>query len=227
MELPEESSTNSLTTVDCPLAPTVTGGSTTVNNVKHPYLSWTVPEGMGGSYDVYRYLCPSYGGDCFGSASLIANTGSVTHYTDLEYVYVKFNPVSVAWYYVRADDGTSAPSLHVGIGTTAATAQRFQNQEEESPELQEQKPDAFGLSQNFPNGFNPTTQIRYALPIDVHVALKVYDVLGRVAATLVEEDQNAGFKTVEFNADKLSSGIYFYRLVAGDFTAMKKMILLK
>jgi len=57
--------------------------------------------------------------------------------------------------------------------------------------------------------------------------LKVYDMLGRVVATLVEENQSAGFKTVEFNADKLSSGIYIYRLIAGDFTAVKKMIIVK
>jgi len=102
-----------------------------------------------------------------------------------------------------------------------------QNQEEESGELKEQKPDAFELFQNYPNGFNPTTQIRYALPFDADVSLKVYDMLGRVVATLVEENQSAGFKTVEFNADKLSSGIYIYRLIAGDFTAVKKMIIVK
>jgi hypothetical protein len=221
-----EWSTATFTTAAPAPAPTLTGSYVTVNNVKHPYLSWTVPQGMGGSYQIYRYLCPPSGGDCFGSASLIATT-SITHYTDLDFVYVKINPVSLAWYYVRADGGTSAPSNHVGIGTNAAQVQMHQNQEEESVELKEQKPDAFELFQNYPNGFNPTTQIRYALPFDIDVSLKVYDMLGRVVATLVEENQSAGFKTVEFNADKLSSGIYIYRLIAGDFTAVKKMIIVK
>jgi len=221
-----EWSTATFTTIAPAPAPTLTGSYVTVNNVKHPYLSWTVPQGRGGSYQIYRYLCPPSGGDCFGSASLIATT-SITHYTDLDFVYVKINPVSLAWYYVRADSGTSAPSNHVGIGTNAAQVQMHQNQEEESGELKEQKPDAFELFQNYPNGFNPTTQIRYALPFDADVSLKVYDMLGRVVATLVEENQSAGFKTVEFNADKLSSGIYIYRLIAGDFTAVKKMIIVK
>jgi hypothetical protein len=91
----------------------------------------------------------------------------------------------------------------------------------------EEKPTAFGLSQNFPNGFNPTTQIKYSLPVDAHVRLSVYDVLGQEVATLVNSDEAAGFKAVTFNAGNLPSGIYFYRLTAGDFSDIKKMILLK
>ncbi|TAK56808.1 MAG: T9SS type A sorting domain-containing protein, partial [Bacteroidetes bacterium] len=93
-------------------------------------------------------------------------------------------------------------------------------------------PIEFGLSQNYPNPFNPTTVIRYQLPVDCRVSLKVYNVLGEEVVTLVDEFQGAGFKTKEWNAvDKnghpLSSGIYFYKMIAGDFSDTKKLLLLR
>lgn len=90
-----------------------------------------------------------------------------------------------------------------------------------------QIPHQFALEQNYPNPFNPTTRFSYALPLDVHVTLTVYNVLGQVVATVVDEIQEAGFRSVEFNAGSLSSGIYYYRLTAGEFTEIKKMLLLK
>lgn len=88
-------------------------------------------------------------------------------------------------------------------------------------------PENFMLAQNYPNPFNPTTQINYSIPSAQKVVLKVYDALGRDAATLVNDQQAAGNYTVDFNAANLASGIYFYRLQAGDFVQMKKMILMK
>lgn len=89
------------------------------------------------------------------------------------------------------------------------------------------EPAAFSLRQNYPNPFNPSTKIKYNLPSDEFVTLKVYDFLGREAATLVNEEKSAGIYKVEFDGSKLPSGIYFYRLQAGDFIQTKKMILLK
>jgi predicted extracellular nuclease len=88
-------------------------------------------------------------------------------------------------------------------------------------------PDKFELSQNYPNPFNPTTLIKYSLPKAGNVSLKVYNVLGKEVATLVNGYQTAGNYKVEFNARGLASGLYFYRLTAGDFVSVKKMMLLK
>jgi hypothetical protein len=88
-------------------------------------------------------------------------------------------------------------------------------------------PDAFALSQNYPNPFNPSTTINYDLPMTSEITLKVYDVLGREVATLVNGRQNAGRYTISFNASTLASGVYFYRLQAGNFTQSKKMMLVK
>ncbi|HSD64820.1 MAG TPA: T9SS type A sorting domain-containing protein [Ignavibacteriaceae bacterium] len=88
-------------------------------------------------------------------------------------------------------------------------------------------PDNFNLEQNYPNPFNPTTQINYSIPSSQKVVLKVYDELGREVATLVNIEQPAGNYSADFNAAGLASGVYFYRLQAGNFIEMKKMILMK
>jgi hypothetical protein len=85
----------------------------------------------------------------------------------------------------------------------------------------------FELSQNFPNPFNPNTTIRYQIPKSGNVTLKIYDVLGAEVTTLVNEEKVAGKYEVSFNASKLASGVYIYRIQAGDFISSKKMILLK
>jgi len=88
-------------------------------------------------------------------------------------------------------------------------------------------PQEFHLNQNYPNPFNPSTSIKYAIMSNQFVQLKVYDVLGKEAATLVNEEKSAGTYEVNFNASQLSSGIYFYKLQAGSFISTKKMILIK
>lgn len=88
-------------------------------------------------------------------------------------------------------------------------------------------PKVFSLSQNHPNPFNPTTQIKYALPKDCWVKLEVYNILGQEVATLLDGDQKAGYNIVRWDAGSLSSGVYFCRLQAGGFVQAKKMVLLK
>lgn len=83
------------------------------------------------------------------------------------------------------------------------------------------------LSQNYPNPFNPTTVINYQLPVSGKVTLKVYDLLGRELATLVNDRENAGSYSVKFDGSRLASGIYFYRLQAGSFSQTKKLMLVK
>ena len=88
-------------------------------------------------------------------------------------------------------------------------------------------PKTYSLSQNYPNPFNPVTNIKFENPKGGMVTLKVYDMLGREAKTLVNEIKQTGSYTVIFDASTLSSGIYFYKLTAGDFVQVKKMVLLK
>jgi hypothetical protein len=94
---------------------------------------------------------------------------------------------------------------------------------EGTPEL----PKEYALEQNYPNPFNPLTVIRYSLPVNSHVVLKIYNVLGQVVATLVDEIEEAGYKSVTWNANNIASGVYFYRLQAGTFTKTNKMLILK
>ena len=86
---------------------------------------------------------------------------------------------------------------------------------------------SFSLSQNYPNPFNPTTKISWQSPISSHQTLIVYDVTGKEVATLVNEYKSAGKHQMDFNASTLASGIYFYKLVAGNYTETKKMVVLK
>ncbi len=88
-------------------------------------------------------------------------------------------------------------------------------------------PKEVGLLQNFPNPFNPSTTIMYNLPRDSRVSLKLFNLLGQEVATLVDEEQKAGYKSVEWNASNITSGVYLYRIQAGDFVASKKLLLLK
>jgi hypothetical protein len=88
-------------------------------------------------------------------------------------------------------------------------------------------PTTFSLFQNYPNPFNPTTVISYQLPAKTIVTLTVYDMLGRLVRTLIEEPQNVGIHSLTFNATSLSSGVYFYKLTAGSFVETKKLILIK
>ena len=89
------------------------------------------------------------------------------------------------------------------------------------------QPESFKLFQNYPNPFNPGTTISYTLPNSGNVTFKIYNILGDEVATLINEEKPAGNYEVEFNANGLASGIYFYQLKAGEFVQTKKMILMK
>jgi hypothetical protein len=88
-------------------------------------------------------------------------------------------------------------------------------------------PKIFKLHINYPNPFNPVTNIKYDLPKDVFVSVKIYDLLGREIKTLVNEYKQAGYHKVEFDGSSFASGVYFYRIQAGNFVSVKKMVLIK
>jgi hypothetical protein len=88
-------------------------------------------------------------------------------------------------------------------------------------------PTQWSLEQNYPNPFNPSTTIKYELPRASQVTLSVFDILGREVSVLVNERKNAGSHEVKFDGSALASGVYFYRIHAGDYVATKKLLLMK
>jgi plastocyanin len=106
------------------------------------------------------------------------------------------------------------------VGTITATSPNAVNDEENNP-------DKFRLSQNYPNPFNPSTKIEFSVPSESRVTIKVFNSIGEEVATILNNVIKSGSHSVDFNAGKLTSGIYFYQIKAQNFTATKKMILLK
>ncbi|MGE5859408.1 MAG: T9SS type A sorting domain-containing protein, partial [Ignavibacteria bacterium] len=88
-------------------------------------------------------------------------------------------------------------------------------------------PSKFALEQNYPNPFNPATTIKYSIPVSEFVRVKIYDVLGKEIATLVNREQAAGSYKVEFDGSRLASGIYLFKLQTNNFVETKKMVLTK
>jgi hypothetical protein len=91
-------------------------------------------------------------------------------------------------------------------------------------------PEGYALQQNYPNPFNPTTSINFQIPnpkSQTHVVLRIYNILGQEVATLVNETKTPGYYSVTWDASDMSSGVYVYRLTAGDFTATRSMMLMK
>jgi hypothetical protein len=93
--------------------------------------------------------------------------------------------------------------------------------------LQDQSPEIFAVHQNYPNPFNPSTQITFSVPKATDVTLKIYDILGQEIATVVNERKQPGEYNVTWNAEGVPSGVYFYRIVAGEFIETKKMVLIR
>ncbi len=88
-------------------------------------------------------------------------------------------------------------------------------------------PTEYSLSQNYPNPFNPVTTIRYDLPMASRVSITIYNILGQEVALLIDEIQEAGYKSVQWNASSFPSGVYMYRIKSSNFSQTKKLLLLK
>ncbi|MDP3684373.1 MAG: T9SS type A sorting domain-containing protein, partial [Ignavibacteria bacterium] len=141
-----------------------------------------------------------------------------TTITDTTLQILNLSPLKNHFWRVSAlnDYGASLWSGSFGFKTGSATDIENEN-----------IPTQFELKQNYPNPFNPVTTICFALPNKSFVSLKVFDVLGTVVQTLIEEEKHEGYFSVVFNASKLASGIYFYKLQTSDAIAVKKFIVLK
>lgn len=158
--------------------------------------------------------------DSTSNYQTIPNSFIPGHGTTIEpqnYSYIDSTAASGNWYYrlKQVDlDGT----LHYSDGIRVVIL----------TDVKEKSiPKEFSLSQNFPNPYNPSTTIRYALPRSSFVTLTVYNAIGQQVAQLVNELQEPGYHNVVFRGDGLASGVYFYRLQAGDYVATKKLALLK
>lgn len=121
------------------------------------------------------------------------------------------------------------PTAPVGVVTTLHFVVSSVNGERWTKELSVMvdAPKRFELLQNYPNPFNPLTKIGYELPYGTNVSLKIYDVLGREVLTLVDGMQEVGHQEATFDATSYSSGVYFYKLQASNYSAVKKLMLLK
>ncbi len=192
------------------LAPNAPGslvGSVVANTVQ---LHWSPNSDSDlGGYAIFRSSVPGFNPDTMKAYA----TTSDTIYTD-----ANLSGGPNLYYVLRAVDihgNQSSSSNQISVMVTA---------------IQDTKtnlPTKFALEQNYPNPFNPTTQITYQLKSAVNVRITVYDITGREVAVLVDKKESAGEHAVTFRGDYLSSGMYFYRLRAGNFTSVKKMILLK
>ncbi len=167
-------------------------------------------------------------------------------YTEDHNIEITMNNAST--YFINPDGGTgnyhllsTSPAIDAGSGNNAPTIDKdwvtrpqgsgfdlgcyeFTNA---SVVNEENIPQSFQLFQNYPNPFNPNTKIKYMLPFASSVSIKVFNALGNEVATLVDEEKPAGEYQVEFDANKLSSGVYIYQLIAKNYIKTRKMLLLK
>ena len=195
---------------------------------------------------VYSFLRPYINSNGLTVVNFSNSTQSVT--LDLTSTNLKFTggfkPGNTYWVNDLYNDtsfqvlGSNLSSFNVNLSAYGSSIYTISAQEEmvvipslppivSVDEQVNNTPEDFQLFQNYPNPFNPSTTIRYSVSSAQLVTLKIFDVLGREVSTLVNEEKPSGSYEVEFDASKLSSGIYFYQLNAGDFHETKKMILLR
>jgi photosystem II stability/assembly factor-like uncharacterized protein len=137
---------------------------------------------------------------------------------DLTFRDIKFTDANHGWLLAWGPGGSSTKLYYTSNGGFGGIVSVDENNE---------MLDNYFLSQNYPNPYNPKTVIMYELAVTSNVTLKVYDLLGREVAILVDEEKQSGNYKIEFDASGLSSGVYYYQIKAGDFIQSRKMVLLK
>lgn len=221
------------------------GWSECINGIKYPQLTWEhnlEPDML--TINVPPFDCKKY--KIFRAYALIGGGEEPINYTEIaeQNFSNNSNPVFIDYdasmecdlpvepevaydvlYRVQAIDVTNlASSLSDSVSTQTL---KVRDPGLDNLIVNSNIPKSFILSQNYPNPFNPITNIKYEIPKDLFVTLKVYDLLGREIKTLVNEYKEAGNYIVSFNGSELSSGIYFYRIQAGNFIQVKRMVLIK
>ena len=190
-----------------------------LSNLSHyPHLEWNPYHDTNIlGYNVYRKITTSS-----GSLTYVEFTTD-TFYTDYEFTIDPKNGDDFVEYWVKAKINQNLESLESNHRSTEGISEI---QWKEQVEVQK-FPDEFELEQNYPNPFNPITQIKYSIKEAGLVQLRVYDILGKEVANLVNENKEAGYYDIEFNASNLPSGVYICRLTTSGFTQARKMILTK
>ena len=199
--------------------------SVTESNNEHPLLSWTAnSEPEVNSYNIYRQK-NSDGWNLIGSdtSTSYEDLGVTTTYRHGDDIYYKVTALNIHDKIPGDDDSYILESDYSSTVTIEARIEKQMIDEE----IVEEAPKVYALNSNYPNPCNPTTQISYQIPNDGFVNLTVYNSLGQEVAVLVNRQQSVGRYSVQFNAANLSSGIYFYRIAAGEFNSVKKMLLIR
>lgn len=208
--------------INTPNKPAMPANFNVTNSGGHPVLTWSAVPGAAGyylwrasseynpPYTWYRFSTrlPFTSGD--PTVSYSDNTVSIgaSNPNTMKYKMESFNPCSTA-----SDQTAEKIIMYQEFFKSRGTAAEI--------------PTSFALLQNYPNPFNPATTIAYELPQDSDVRLVIYDALGREVAVLVKARKAAGYHKVTFDATSLASGVYFYRLEAGEFVQSKKLLLVK
>ena len=176
-------------------------------------------------------LFGDYGKFVFEETNMLALWGSIQFSRNNGETWedIRYNLINMNYYKFNTAE---IINNFIFVGTTSIGLWKFDLDQINSVDTKINFWDAFNLFQNYPNPFNPVTKIKYSIPEDVRgekqeVILKIYDVLGREVATLVNEEQPAGEYEVEFDGSALTSGIYFYQLKAGEYSETRKMVLLR
>jgi len=190
----------------------------------HPKLTWTTNEDTDmKEYKIWKYV----NGSAMVVATVTHSASSSTHtWTDNSVTPAgKLDPIYTYYYKVKAVDNANNESLYSNQVSISGTngIWKINNEENTNAEVINE----FALESNYPNPFNPTTQISYQLPENSFVNLVVYNTIGQKVAELVNQEQTSGKYTVKFDASNLPSGVYIYKLQAGEFSDVKKMLLTK
>jgi hypothetical protein len=162
----------------------------------------------------------------YSSVSIIRNTsanGNMSFASPVSFA-AGLGPKDIA---IVDIDGDGAPDIVVPHWDSGVSLLRNTVMPDAVPDIGSKIPTRFDLSQNYPNPFNPTTNIRFTIVNRQLTIVKVYDVLGREVATLVDEVKEPGTYTVQFSGSGLASGVYFYKLTAGNYLATHTMILMR
>jgi hypothetical protein len=199
----------------------------TPNNNGHYVLTWTPSQTLNPVYyRIYRASVPigePYQLPLYTTINAFEGGSLVTSWEDINSITGSGNGTYL--YEISIVNPLGRESVHSNRVAVGQGQPWKINPEEDAEEQREQI--VYALSSNYPNPFNPTTTIDYSIKLPGAVTLKVFDMLGTEVATLVNERKEPGNYSVTFNASELPSGIYFYTLTSGNFTATKKLILLK